>query len=64
MAAPEKSYEQIMRFIFGIKDLAGTNAERRIKEVLAMGHDATKSYPVKEGNKIFNSAKRSSLTSK
>ena len=34
---PEPELYNIMRFLLGKADLTGTNAERRIKEVLAMG---------------------------
>lgn len=38
---PEPELYNIMRFILGIKDLSGTNAERRIKEILAMDTTVT-----------------------
>ena len=38
---PEPELYNMMRFLLGKKDLTGTNAERRIKEVLAMGQGAT-----------------------
>lgn len=34
---PEPELYNMMSFLLGKRDLAGTNAERRIKEVLAMG---------------------------
>ena len=34
---PEPQLYNLMRFMLGKKDLTGTNAERRIKEVVAMG---------------------------
>jgi len=48
-----------MRFFLGIDDLTGTNAERRIKEVIAMGHGATKStYRIKSTTLKFNAQGR------
>ena len=38
---PEPQLYNMMSFLLGKRDLSGTNAERRIKEVLAMGSDAT-----------------------
>ena len=38
---PEPHLKNIMRFMLGEKDISGTNAERRIKEVLAKGKGAT-----------------------
>lgn len=38
---PEPQLYNLMRFMLGKRDLTGTNAERRIKEVLAMGQRAT-----------------------
>ena len=38
---PEPELYNLMRFLLGTRDLTGTNAERRIKEVLAMDAKAT-----------------------
>ena len=38
---PEPELYNLMRFLLGIRDLTGTNAERRIREVLAMDAKAT-----------------------
>ena len=35
-----------MRFLIAEKDIEGTNGEQRIKEVLAMGKEATQTYKV------------------
>ena len=51
---PEPQLYNLMRFMLGQKDLTGTNAERRIKEVIAMGHSATKTYSLKESTKKNN----------
>lgn len=37
VANPEPELQNLMRFLLGKKDLSGTNAERRINEVLAIG---------------------------
>jgi len=34
---PETQLMNIMRFLLGQRDLSGTNAERRVKEVIAKG---------------------------
>lgn len=51
-ARPE--LENMMRFLLGVKDLTGTNAERRINEVLAMGAAATQTYTLKDSTKRNN----------
>ena len=38
---PEPELTNIMRFFLGMNDISGTNAERRVKEVIALGHKAT-----------------------
>ncbi len=44
-----------MRFILNLDDLTGTNAERRVQEVLAKGKGATQSYSLKDSTLKFNS---------
>ena len=47
-----------MRFSIGLKDLTGTNAERRVKEVINKGHEATQSaYKLKSHTLRFNTNK-------
>ena len=57
---PEPELRNIMRFFLGMKDITGTNAERRIKEVIQLGHKATQStYKLKTTTFKFNAqAKR------
>ena len=43
-----------MKFLLGKADLTNTNAERRIKEVLAMGAEATQAYALKSSTKMKN----------
>ena len=45
---PEPELYKMMKFILGERDLTGTNAERRIKEVIAMGSKATVTYTLKD----------------
>jgi len=52
---PEPELRNIMRFLTGLKDLDGTNAERRVKEVMAKGHAAAQTYALKETTKRVNS---------
>jgi hypothetical protein len=52
---PEPQLMNIMRFFLGVKDLTGTNAERRVKEVIALGHEATQgTYKLKSTTSKFN----------
>ena len=51
---PEPELYNMMSFLLGKRDLTGTNAERRIKEVLAMGTKATETYSLKESTKRNN----------
>ena len=43
-----------MRFLIDRNDLSGTNAERRIKEVLSMGEQATQTYSLKDTTRRLN----------
>ena len=52
---PEPQLRDIMRFLLGIDDLTGTNAERRVKEVINLGHQATQTYKLKQSTLRFNS---------
>ena len=52
---PETQLMDVMRFLLGTKDLKDTNAERRVKEVIAKGSKATRVYNLKEGTSQFNS---------
>ena len=52
---PEPELYKIMQFMLGVKDLTGTNAERRIKEVIAKGSSATLTYSLKDSTKLNNS---------
>ena len=51
---PEPQLYKLMSFLLGKRDLAGTNAERRIKEVIAKGAKATQTYSLKESTKKNN----------
>lgn len=53
---PETQLMNMMRFLVGRRDLAGTNAERRVKEQIAKGANAIKTYDLKEGTLKFNSS--------
>jgi len=53
---PEVQLKNIMKYITGLNDLAGTNAERRVHEVLAKGQKATQTYDLKDTSKKFNSS--------
>ena len=44
---PKETMMGLFAFILGEKDLTGTNAERRIDQVVAMGKKATISYNLK-----------------
>jgi len=51
---PEPELYNMMSFLLGKRDLTGTNAERRIKEVMALGQEATQIYTLKESTKRNN----------
>ena len=55
---PEPELTNIMKFILNVTDIKGTNAERRIKEVLAFGPDATVLYELKDNTRQFNSNRK------
>ena len=52
---PEPQLTNAMRFLLGQRDITGTNAERRIKEVIAKGAAVTQVYNLKDSTKRFNS---------
>ena len=54
VADPEPQLYQLMSFMLGRRDLEGTNAERRIKEVLSMGAKATETYALKDSTRRQN----------
>ena len=51
---PEPVLERMMKFFLGEVDIRGTNAERRVKEVIAMGAQATVTYQLKDTTKKYN----------
>ena len=51
---PEPELYRMMKFLLGETDLTGTNAERRIKEVIAKGAGATVTYQLKDTTRQFN----------
>ena len=51
---PEPEMYKMMQFILGVNDIAGTNAERRIKEVIAQGAEATVTYTLKDTTRKYN----------
>ena len=51
---PEPELYNLMRFILGKKDLTGTNAERRIKEIIAMDKRVTETYKLKDSTRRKN----------
>ena len=53
---PEPEYYKILKYVLGLNDLQGTNAERRIKDVLAKGTKATETYSLKDTSKKYNSS--------
>ena len=44
---PKETLMGLFGFLLGVRDLTGTNTERRIDQVLAMGRKATISYNLK-----------------
>ena len=44
----------MMKFILNVNDLSGTNAERRVKEVIAKGASATVTYTLKDTTRRYN----------
>lgn len=51
---PEPELTRIMQFMLGVDDISGTNAERRVKEVIAKGAGATVTYALKDTTKKYN----------
>lgn len=53
---PNAEYYDILSFFLGTADLEGTNAERRIKQVIEKGSKATQTYSLKDTTRKFNNA--------
>ena len=51
---PEKELNDMFKFLLDLDSLEGTNAETRIKEVVAMGSKATQTYNLKDTTGKFN----------
>jgi len=52
---PEPELMKIMSFLLNEKDLEGSNAQRRVREVIAMGRSATVTYSLKDTTTKFDS---------
>lgn len=44
---PKDAYSGLFQFMLGIQNIDGTNVERRIDEVVAMGSKASQTYVLK-----------------
>jgi hypothetical protein len=44
---PRETYSGIFKFFLDMEDITGTNVERRIDEVIAMGSNASRIYQTK-----------------
>lgn len=53
-AEPEPQLKSLMSFLIGERDLRGTNAEKRIQEVLDLGGQATQAYSLKDTTRSNN----------
>ena len=51
---PREQLEGIYKFLLDLDDLKGTNAERRLDQIMAMGADAAKTYQTKKTTGKFN----------
>lgn len=51
---PAETMKGLYKFLLSAEDLSGTNCERRIDEVVAMGRDATVSYALKPTTGMLN----------
>lgn len=54
VTSPEAELRNIMKFLLNVTDIDGTNAERRVQEVLAKGKDATVLYQLKDNTRSLN----------
>ena len=51
---PKRCLNDVFKFLLGQEDLSGTVIEKRIDEIVALGHGATQAYKVKTTDKKFN----------
>jgi hypothetical protein len=54
---PKPELEGIMKYLLDLDDLTGTNAQRRVDEVIGMGAAASQSYKLKSTTGKFNVAR-------
>ena len=56
LSCEQKTWQKhkMFKFLLEMDDLSGTNAERRIKEVIALGAKATQTYTLKKDTGKFN----------
>jgi hypothetical protein len=55
---PEPELTNIMKFLLNVTDISETNAERRVKEVIAKGKDATLVYSIKDNTRQLGTNKK------
>ena len=55
---PKRCLTEVFMFLLGTNDLTGTVIEKRIDEVLALGHEATQVYKVKSTDKKFSNIEK------
>lgn len=54
VTSPREELEGIYKFLLEIDDLSGTNAARRLDQIMAMGDKASSVYKKKETTGKFN----------
>lgn len=54
---PKPELEGIMKYLLDLDDLTGTNAQRRVDEVIGMGAAASSTYKLKSTTGKFNVAR-------
>lgn len=54
ISEPKPILEDLMKLLLNLDNLEGTNAQRRVDEVIGMGPDATKVYKLKANTKVPN----------
>ena len=55
---PKPQLELIMRYLLQMETLEGTNAQRRVDQVIAQGQSATKVYNLKDTTRTFNANRK------
>ena len=54
--SPQAALVDLFKFLFGVQDIVGSVLERRIQDVIEMGHSASQTYKMKPPSQKYKKA--------